>query len=236
MSGFYIVDSNGTMIELMKPIEDLSVIMPDEYEERADEMIDLLQGLTEPVTFTCPLKNPKRVKRILRRLAKRNGREWRLYKVKTKWRVKAETRAAVRNWFDNHITWNLPTFYVCEEMKKLRDGLKEREISWIDKSDDYNHREHWVCRTHFMYNGDRWSVIHGYGTYGGFDHYSINRELLECQCGDLSEPIGFLTAADVFRIMDVGYDGFLQTAGNEDDAEYDKELEQREKEAFLYEP
>ncbi|MBP5411540.1 MAG: hypothetical protein J6Y26_06510, partial [Lachnospiraceae bacterium] len=98
MSGFYIVDSNGTMIELMKPIEDLSVIMPDEYEERADEMIDLLQGLTEPVTFTCPLKNPKRVKRILRRLAKRNGREWRLYKVKAKWRAKATVRTEVRKW------------------------------------------------------------------------------------------------------------------------------------------
>ncbi|MBO7207255.1 MAG: hypothetical protein J6W10_06540, partial [Kiritimatiellae bacterium] len=80
------------------PIEDLSVIMPDEYEERADEMIDLLQGLTEPVTFTCPLKNPKRVKRILRRLAKRNGREWRLYKVKAKWRAKATVRTEVRKW------------------------------------------------------------------------------------------------------------------------------------------
>lgn len=96
MSGFYIVDSNGTMIELLKPIEDLGVIMPDKYEERADEMIDLLQGLTEPVTFTCPLKNPKRVTRILRRLAKRNGRKWRLYKVKAKWRAKATVRAEVR--------------------------------------------------------------------------------------------------------------------------------------------
>lgn len=124
---------------------------------------------------------------------------------------------------NNAINNEYQKFYVCEEMQKLRAGLKEREISWIDKSDDCNYRGLWVCRTHFMYNGDHWSVINGFGTYGGFDHYSINRELLECQCGELSEPIGFLTAADVFRIMDVGYDGFLQTAGNDDTCDNDCE-------------
>lgn len=74
----------------------ITITEPDEEKAPEPEALELL--MEEPMTFTCQLKNPKIVKRLLRRLAKRNGREWRLYKVKAKWRAKATVRAEVRKW------------------------------------------------------------------------------------------------------------------------------------------
>lgn len=92
---------------------------------------------------------------------------------------------------------------ICDEMKKLREGLDERHIPWEDKSDDDNGGGYWICRTHFRFNGNRWSVINGFGTYGGFHSFTWkNNELLECMTGN-EEPVGWLMAKDVFEMMEV---------------------------------
>ena len=95
---------------------------------------------------------------------------------------------------------NIPKFYVCNEMQKLRDGLTERGIEWKDSTQ--KEPAYWICQTHYKYNKNEWSVIHGFGSYGGFSHFSKDAALLECMCGG-NEPVGWLTAADVFKMMEV---------------------------------
>ena len=99
-----------------------------------------------------------------------------------------------------------------EEMKKLRALLDAENIEWEDKSN--NNSIYPICRTHFSYNGQRWSVIHGYGTYGGISAFnSVNAGLLECWVNCKGEPEGFLTAEDVIqKINDLlvsGSKGFI---------------------------
>ena len=62
------------------------------------------------------------------------------------------------------------------QMKKLRALLDAENIEWEDKSDNGIYP---ICRTHFLYNGQRWSVIHGYGTYGGYSSFSEDRAFLK---------------------------------------------------------
>ena len=93
---------------------------------------------------------------------------------------------------------NIPKFYVCEEMQKLRDGLDERKIPWKDLTDNDGL---WICRTHFRIKGDLWSVVHGYGSYGGFSSFEKDKQLLECMYGG-NEPDGWLTAAEVLKMVD----------------------------------
>ena len=93
---------------------------------------------------------------------------------------------------------NIPKFYICDEMQKLRDGLDERNIPWMDLTDKYGL---WICRTHFVIKGDRWSVIHGHGSYGGFNSFEKDKQLLECMYGG-NEPIGWLTADEVLKMVD----------------------------------
>ena len=97
-----------------------------------------------------------------------------------------------------------PDFYVCEEMKKLREGLTKRGIKWNDMTQygPPGHEELWICRTKFEYHGNMWSVIHGFGTYGGFSHFVHDCGKLELRVGLYGEPIGRLTAAEVFKLMD----------------------------------
>ena len=85
-----------------------------------------------------------------------------------------------------------------EEMKKLRALLDAENIEWEDKSD---YSIYPICRTHFSYSGQRWSVIHGYGTYGGYDPFTgTDRGLLEAWSFS-GEPIGYLTAEEVMRYV-----------------------------------
>lgn len=111
---------------------------------------------------------------------------------------------------------------ICEEMTKLRQSLTNRGIKWIDKSViktadelqkligimpdvDANYLDTSMYRTHFDYKGTRWSVINGYGSYGGYDPIDgINEGLLELLIGDAAgnEPIGNLKADDVLNYMD----------------------------------
>jgi len=92
---------------------------------------------------------------------------------------------------------------VCEEMQKLRDYLDSKKIEWIDKSDDWEMG--WICRTHFDYKGNHWSVINGLGTYGGFyinekSNYGVLELMVDCVNG--GEPVGYLKAEDVIKYME----------------------------------
>lgn len=59
-----------------------------------------------------------------------------------------------------------------------------------------------IYRTHFDYNSDHYSVIYGFGTYGGWDRFSEKEDpkLLELMIND-DEPTGYYTAADIIWII-----------------------------------
>lgn len=86
---------------------------------------------------------------------------------------------------------------VCEEMKKLRQMLDEKNIPWHDASDVMSGSKDWpmwICRTHFEYNGLKISVVNGFGTYGGWD--GANSGMTED-----NEPVGWLKAEDIMKIL-----------------------------------
>lgn len=98
---------------------------------------------------------------------------------------------------------------VCDEMKKLRQMLDEKNIPWHDASDVMSGSKEWpmwICRTHFEYNGLKFSVVNGFGTYGGW--YGANpgmtedknMGLLEIVIED-NEPVGWLKAEDIMKIL-----------------------------------
>lgn len=109
---------------------------------------------------------------------------------------------------------------MCEEMKKLRSELDRRGIEWKDVSSimpefaidemvskgvDRQIADSSIFRTHFEYNGYDFSVIYGYGTYGGIEPFTgIDRGLLECMTEKVNggEPVGHLTAAEVIAIVE----------------------------------
>ena len=107
---------------------------------------------------------------------------------------------------------------ICEEMIKLREGLDKRGIKWIDKSDITTEErikyfisqgiselfaDSTMYRTHFEHKGKKYSVIFGYGSFGGINAIepSQNNSLLEMMIDD-DEPVGWLTADDVLKIID----------------------------------
>lgn len=89
---------------------------------------------------------------------------------------------------------------VVENMQKLRDWLDEKNIIWVDASDQ-SESLFWICRTHFAINGNRYSVVNGFGTYGGISlMHEENRGLLEFYDFN-DEPKGYLTAEEVIDII-----------------------------------
>ena len=84
------------------------------------------------------------------------------------------------------------------EMYRFRNLLEQNNIEWIDKSD-----EGFIDRTHFYYRNYFFSVVNGYGTYGGSDIFGINKGLLELMsnCFNGGEPIGYLTADEAIEIV-----------------------------------
>ena len=92
---------------------------------------------------------------------------------------------------------------IVEEMKKLREYLDDHKIQWKDDSSESCGL--WMCRTHFTVRKNFWSVINGYGSYGGFDTFSPkNKGLLELMTNEVNggEPVGYLTADEVIRYME----------------------------------
>lgn len=114
---------------------------------------------------------------------------------------------------------------MCEEMEKLREMLTERGIKWEDASSitpdeviqrciehgiDKYHADSTMYRTHFEAGGNKYSVVYGYGSYGGYDPFNGDDPgLLECMTSTLNggEPVGGMTAGDVMDVIDGTYFG-----------------------------
>ena len=91
------------------------------------------------------------------------------------------------------------------EMEKFRSLLDEAGIEWWDDSemDHFAGPDTYMERTKFEYRGSDWSVIHGFGSYGGYDRISKDKgllELLSSAAGDGS-PIGYLTARQAMKLV-----------------------------------
>jgi hypothetical protein len=86
---------------------------------------------------------------------------------------------------------------IPNEMTNLRNSLNARNIHWIDRTEkpSFSLLDLTIYRTWFMYKGKEWSVISGYGTYGG------EKGLLEVMVDDYN-PMGSLTAQEVIMLMD----------------------------------
>ncbi len=89
---------------------------------------------------------------------------------------------------------------MCKEMEKLREALTANDIIWTDASDKGLLP---ITRTHFEHKGYKWSVIHGFGTYGGWSHLEPDAGLLEVMSSaiDGGEPMGWLTAEEVMDLV-----------------------------------
>lgn len=86
---------------------------------------------------------------------------------------------------------------MTKEMELFRKMLDDNGIEWHDASDMG------VCpitRTRFGYRGCDWSVIHGYGTWGGYSRFRRDDGLLELMSGAVNDgdPVGYLTAKEAF--------------------------------------
>ena len=86
-------------------------------------------------------------------------------------------------------------------MIKLRELLDNHKIEWVDISDEFNlvgGGKLGIDRIHFKVKGKKFSVINGFGTYGGYTLGEENEGLLELY-DFCSEPIGYLTAEQVLK-------------------------------------
>lgn len=98
---------------------------------------------------------------------------------------------------------------VCDEMKKLRQMLDEKNIPWHDDSEVMSEDKDWpmwICRTFFEYKGMKISVINGFGTYGGW--YGANPGMKEDENMGLLEimiegkiGLGWLRTEDIMEAM-----------------------------------
>lgn len=104
---------------------------------------------------------------------------------------------------------------LCEEMKKLRTYLDKHNIPWEDastvKSDEEIERllslsipkayaDTSIYRTQFDYNGITYSVINGYGTYGGYRPSAQKNEgMLEVHALSSEDVSGGYTADEVIQ-------------------------------------
>lgn len=103
---------------------------------------------------------------------------------------------------------------MTEEMIKFRKLLDENGIKWEDAStkekpllDGFDfHIDFHIDRTHFTYKGNNWSVIHGFGTYGGYSNFERDKGLLELMSNAVNggEPVGYLTADQAMRLVLIG--------------------------------
>ena len=87
---------------------------------------------------------------------------------------------------------------IVEEMKKFRELLNENKIEWIDDSEAMD-TELYICRTHPK-NHKRWSVVNGFGTYGGYSMWEKNEGLLEAMIDD--KVIGHLNAEKAYMLVE----------------------------------
>ena len=92
---------------------------------------------------------------------------------------------------------------MTREMIKFRKLLDKNGIEWHDASDPAEDSFR-IDRTHFEYNRFHYSVVHGYGTYGGYSNWNDKDEgLLELMSNAINRgnPIGWLTADEAIQII-----------------------------------
>lgn len=86
---------------------------------------------------------------------------------------------------------------IVEEMKKFRELLDQNKIEWIDDSEAMD-TELYICRTHPK-NHERWSVVNGFGTYGGYSMWEKNEGLLEAMID--GKVLGHLKAEEAYILV-----------------------------------
>lgn len=99
---------------------------------------------------------------------------------------------------------------ICQEMQNLRNKLNTLGIQWTDYS-DRNYITYPICRTRFKINGFEYSVINGFGTYGGINVLTRrNQGLLEIMSDNINggEPVGWLTATEVMEMLKDEFETF----------------------------
>ena len=99
----------------------------------------------------------------------------------------------------------------CENMLTLRKWLTAMKIAWWDNSRTYDD-DFYIHRTKFMIANKEYSVINGYGTYGGFYDVSKNNlGLLEMYVSGEGDPVGYLNAKETIdKICEIS--GLIDTA------------------------
>lgn len=90
-----------------------------------------------------------------------------------------------------------------EELKVIQEILELNKIPYEERH--HIDEPYSLYRLHFVYKGNKWSVVSGYGSYGG------NKGLLEImRLGQVEseelypandEPIGWLTAEEVMLMI-----------------------------------
>lgn len=93
---------------------------------------------------------------------------------------------------------------MCEEMQKFRTILDNHNIKYIDQSYYLMSPDNQIDRTHFYINDIFFSVINGFGTYGGFIFLDPleNIGLLELYAEKYQEePVGYLTAIECWDMI-----------------------------------
>lgn len=91
---------------------------------------------------------------------------------------------------------------MVSEMIKLRELLNRNSIQWHDNSEKDS--IFFMDRTLFWYRDYKWSIINGYGSYGGYDPLrNINYGQLELMSNAVNggEPVGELTADEAIKIV-----------------------------------
>lgn len=97
---------------------------------------------------------------------------------------------------------NLKPVSVSDEMTKLRVGLYKMGVKWLDHSErNKDMPEYDIERTWFEIKGNKWSVIHGHGSYGGWFLDGPDAGLLEVMTSVVNggDPVGWLTAEQVLE-------------------------------------
>ena len=93
---------------------------------------------------------------------------------------------------------------LCKQMQQLRYLLDKKNIEWEDDTEVENNHI-WISRTYFTYKNNNYSVINGFGTYGGISYVEgKNHGLLELMCPGVNngEPLGWLTAEECIKVIE----------------------------------
>lgn len=95
--------------------------------------------------------------------------------------------------------------YICPEMQKFRDALDAAKVPWSDSSCEGNEMIPGTCGTTVRVGRKLWSIINGFGTYGGQKFPDkVNRGFLEAwDKTTKNEPVGWLDAEEALKLIGI---------------------------------